>query len=757
MAEAQRDEIAKLEALYAANPEGRVFTHLAEAYRKAGELQRAQEILDHGLARHPDSATGFVVLGRVTHDRGALEESRSAFRRALELDEGNLVAHRYLAELALSAGDRPEALRHFQELLSRNPGDESLHRTVQELSAATPPPQEPEAPELATPLPLLEAPAAEPEAAAPPAWESPEVGAVADEIVLEDYAGTGWEATAPAAEDGASFAEPEASPTAEWAAESSEAEPEAVAGAGWWEQPPVESGGGAEPAGEWTAEPPSEPPADVEPGLEWSSEPPIDAESEIEPATDWSVEPVSGIEPADEPEWLAEPAGTSAEPWSWAEPEPFAGGAEEPWPAPELLEPLPEVEPGEELSSLDFLAPLPESETEDEDYLEDFTGLESVSFEAEEIIEEAADLGSLDLGVQEPDTAEFAGTEYLDTSLVTPFFEPFADYAEAEPPSTGLDVGEVLPEPPLPAWPEEPAEEAPGYGDSLAAPDFALEPAGEIAGAPDVVTETMAELYRSQGFQDRAAEVYRSLLERDPADERLRAKLRELDAELAAGREAVAGQGAAEEEARDAWMQGVESAFTGGAGAAEGATTPYAWDAAGDEPAATGPAIGDYFRSLLAWRPGAEPEAPAKPEAPADEGAWQPEPAPWQLEPDESWRPDEPPETDAAALETPPAPTPDTMEPAEIVPDLVLEDSPPEPEPFAWTPDMLDEPIPSAPPASPAGPPDLMPWEVAEPIETAAPAEPAEPPPPAPAPEAEPVEEDEDLEMFRSWLQSLKK
>src|SRR5690606_4846834 len=134
MGEAQRDEIAKLEALYAANPEGRVFTHLAEAYRKAGNLERSREILESGLDRHPDSATAYVVLGRVAFDSSGHEGARDAFGRALQLDDGNLVAHRYLGELALAAGDEGGARQHFGELLARNPMDESILARMRELS-----------------------------------------------------------------------------------------------------------------------------------------------------------------------------------------------------------------------------------------------------------------------------------------------------------------------------------------------------------------------------------------------------------------------------------------------------------------------------------------------------------------------------------------------------------------------------------------------------------------------------------------------
>ncbi|HEX7050930.1 MAG TPA: tetratricopeptide repeat protein, partial [Longimicrobiales bacterium] len=65
MTESQRDEIAKLEALYSANPDGRIFTHLAEAYRKAGDLERARETIERGLERHGSYPSAHVVHGRV--------------------------------------------------------------------------------------------------------------------------------------------------------------------------------------------------------------------------------------------------------------------------------------------------------------------------------------------------------------------------------------------------------------------------------------------------------------------------------------------------------------------------------------------------------------------------------------------------------------------------------------------------------------------------------------------------------------------
>lgn len=147
MAESRRDEIAKLEALYASNPEGRVFTHLAEAYRRAGELDRARDILERGLQRHPDYPSAHVVLGRVLADQGRDDEAAAAFRRVLDLDPENLIARRSLAEAARAAGRDEDALTHYRALLANDPGAQDIREIATELETRLhAPPARPAAP-----------------------------------------------------------------------------------------------------------------------------------------------------------------------------------------------------------------------------------------------------------------------------------------------------------------------------------------------------------------------------------------------------------------------------------------------------------------------------------------------------------------------------------------------------------------------------------------------------------------------------------
>ena len=139
MPEMNREEFTKLEALYESNPEGRVFTHLAEAYRKAGEHERARQILEKGLEKHPAYASAHVVLGRVYADLHDIPQARASFRHVLELDPHNLVALRSLGELARATGNTEEALGYFEELRHQDPGNDDVDRIIDELKQAPPP------------------------------------------------------------------------------------------------------------------------------------------------------------------------------------------------------------------------------------------------------------------------------------------------------------------------------------------------------------------------------------------------------------------------------------------------------------------------------------------------------------------------------------------------------------------------------------------------------------------------------------------
>ncbi len=139
MASNNRDEISRLELLHAAHPDGLVFPHLADAYRRAGRYAQAETLLRAGLLRHSDYSSAYVVLGRLHLDQGREEEAEGAFRRVLELDPDNQVALQHLGQLAVAQGRLDEGLERFRRLdrLTDSAEVEARVRDLERLVAAS--------------------------------------------------------------------------------------------------------------------------------------------------------------------------------------------------------------------------------------------------------------------------------------------------------------------------------------------------------------------------------------------------------------------------------------------------------------------------------------------------------------------------------------------------------------------------------------------------------------------------------------------
>jgi tetratricopeptide (TPR) repeat protein len=139
---ASNSEIEKLERRWLENPLGLTFASLAEAYRKTGDHAKGLEILDLGLAQHPNYVPAHIVRGRCHLDAGDLAEAEVAFGRVIELDPENPIALKSLADLAESEGRLPEAVGRLEALLEVDRNNEEargqLDRVRELLSAPAP-------------------------------------------------------------------------------------------------------------------------------------------------------------------------------------------------------------------------------------------------------------------------------------------------------------------------------------------------------------------------------------------------------------------------------------------------------------------------------------------------------------------------------------------------------------------------------------------------------------------------------------------
>jgi hypothetical protein len=79
--------------------ESPAFAHVAERFRRAGELPRAVSLCRDGLRMFPDHVSGRVTLGLALVDLGKHAEARRELQHALKLAPDNLAAIRGMAHL----------------------------------------------------------------------------------------------------------------------------------------------------------------------------------------------------------------------------------------------------------------------------------------------------------------------------------------------------------------------------------------------------------------------------------------------------------------------------------------------------------------------------------------------------------------------------------------------------------------------------------------------------------------------------------
>jgi tetratricopeptide (TPR) repeat protein len=129
-------ELEKLFERLTAEPGSHVFAPLADSCRKIGRLEEALEICRNGVERHPEYASGQVVLGKCHYDRGDMDGARTTFQKVLSLDENNLVALKYLGMILAEQGDRAAAMEHFKHILALDPDNVEIRTKLESLQGA---------------------------------------------------------------------------------------------------------------------------------------------------------------------------------------------------------------------------------------------------------------------------------------------------------------------------------------------------------------------------------------------------------------------------------------------------------------------------------------------------------------------------------------------------------------------------------------------------------------------------------------------
>jgi predicted regulator of Ras-like GTPase activity (Roadblock/LC7/MglB family) len=107
------DEIRRLSDDLARDPSSLVFMQLADALRRAGQLDVALRVALRGLDRHPYLADAHDVLARIHADRGELERAADEWEMALRLDPAHGQANLGLGFVDFRRGNLESAERRL--------------------------------------------------------------------------------------------------------------------------------------------------------------------------------------------------------------------------------------------------------------------------------------------------------------------------------------------------------------------------------------------------------------------------------------------------------------------------------------------------------------------------------------------------------------------------------------------------------------------------------------------------------------------
>ncbi len=108
---ATNPKIEELRFKVKTDPKSRLFYPLAEELRKVGQHAEAEQVLRGGLTHHAAYLSAWVGLGRVLRDQDKDGDAVEALKKALQIDPGNVVAARLMADAYLALGEKVEAIK----------------------------------------------------------------------------------------------------------------------------------------------------------------------------------------------------------------------------------------------------------------------------------------------------------------------------------------------------------------------------------------------------------------------------------------------------------------------------------------------------------------------------------------------------------------------------------------------------------------------------------------------------------------------
>lgn len=126
--EQARDHFRQVTELLPQLPDGHV--RLGQILHHLGDLAGAADSYQRVLELNPGLAQGHFLLGEILNEQKFFGKAAMSYRNALAVNNDHLQAHYRLAFLAVTVGNKVEAVKHLEEIVRINPGDEQARHML---------------------------------------------------------------------------------------------------------------------------------------------------------------------------------------------------------------------------------------------------------------------------------------------------------------------------------------------------------------------------------------------------------------------------------------------------------------------------------------------------------------------------------------------------------------------------------------------------------------------------------------------------
>src|SRR5213082_2382871 len=124
------DDVKKLSAELAQDPDSLVFLRLAELLRHKGQLDAAHRVALTGLERHPHLADAHDLYARILADKRDYERAFDEWDMTLRIAPSHIGALKGLAFLYFKVGDVGQALAHLETARQHAPDDPGVAQAL---------------------------------------------------------------------------------------------------------------------------------------------------------------------------------------------------------------------------------------------------------------------------------------------------------------------------------------------------------------------------------------------------------------------------------------------------------------------------------------------------------------------------------------------------------------------------------------------------------------------------------------------------